>query len=206
MVRPLPRARQELTRALAAAALVWGAVTPAALASPVPAPSPAAATAAFGQLLHHRYGSGSRGYWTCPEAQKGVGGSDHLGCLGELQAGRFWHQVSTNVVLNDGRIVFAHVFVRTWRRRWSTYSRHFNLRKGEPRVPGVASVNSPAYDWGWLARGARQLKAGQSRAVDAYDGDDGGLLRFFAFGCSRRSRLITCRNVLGDAMRYRPDG
>jgi hypothetical protein len=206
VVRPLPRARQELTRALAAAAVVCAAVTPAALASPVPTPTPAVATAAFGRLVHHRYGAGLQGYWTCPEAQKGDGGSDRLGCLGEVHAGRFWHQLSTDIGLNEGRIIFAHVFVRTWRRRWSPYSRRFNLRKGEARVPGVASVNSPAYDWGWLARRARRLEAGQSRKVDAYDGDDGGLLRFFTFSCSRRDGLIRCRNTFGDALRYRPDG
>jgi hypothetical protein len=31
-----------------------------------------------------------------------------------------------------------------------------------------------------------------------------GFHRFYLFRCSRHGRLITCRNALGDAMRYRP--
>jgi hypothetical protein len=64
-------------------------------------------------------------------------------------------------------------------------------------------VNGPAYDWGWLAGGAGDIKDGQTRQVDAYDGNDTGLTRFFIFTCTRR-REITCMNKLGDAMRYRP--
>jgi hypothetical protein len=52
--------------------------------------------------------------------------------------------------------------------------------------------------------GAQGLKAGHTRRVDALDGDSAGLLRFFTFSCSRRSSLITCRNAIGDVMRYRP--
>jgi hypothetical protein len=65
-------------------------------------------------------------------------------------------------------------------------------------------VNGPAYDWGWLAGQAGGIKAGHTRQADALDGNDTGLTRFFTFTCSRRSELITCRNALGDAMRYRP--
>ena len=72
-------------------------------------------------------------------------------------------------------------------------------------MPGDVSVNSPAYDWGWLALGAERLKAGQSRRVGAYDGFVGkGVSRFYTFSCARDGGLITCRKALGDAMRYRP--
>ena len=73
-------------------------------------------------------------------------------------------------------------------------------------MPGVVSVNSSAYDWGWLAMGAHGLKAGHTGRVDAYDGDGAGLLRFFSFTCSSSGSDITCRNALGDEMRYRPKG
>ena len=96
------------------------------------------------------------------------------------------------------------VSARTWTRRWSPYSRHFILRSDEGHVPGVVSVNGPAYDWGWLAGQAEGVKAGHPRQAGALDGNDTGLTRFFSFSCSRRARLITCRNALGDGMRYRP--
>jgi hypothetical protein len=65
-------------------------------------------------------------------------------------------------------------------------------------------VNGPAYEWGWLATGAGNLRAGKTRRVDALDGSVTGLTRFYFSTCSARSGLITCRNALGDAMRYRP--
>jgi hypothetical protein len=187
----------------ASLAVLCAVAAPAAVASPAGAPSPAAATAAFGRLLHHRYGAGIRGYWTCPAAQRGVGGRSHLGCLGEIHIGRRWHQVSTDAALSRNRVVFGHLAARTWTRHWWPYSRHFILRSHEPQVPGVVSVNSNAYDWGWLAM-AQGLKAGHTGRVDALDGDSAGLARFFSFRCSRPRSLITCRNAIGDVMRYRP--
>jgi len=189
---------------LAALAALCAAATPAALASPAPTPSPGASTAAFGKLLHHRYGPSLHGYWTCPAGQSD--GRNQRGCLGEVRAGRYWHQVSTDASLKNGRVVFAHVFVQTWKRHWWPYSRRFILRSQESQVPGVVSVNSNAYDWGWLAMGAHGLRAGNTRLVDAYDGDGAGRLRFFNFTCTRRGSVTTCRNALGDVMRYRPKG
>ncbi len=51
---------------------------------------------------------------------------------------------------------------------------------------------------------AKVVKDGQTRQIDGYDGNDSGMTRFVIFTCSRRAGLITCRNALGDAMRYRP--
>jgi hypothetical protein len=192
--------------ALASLAILCATAAPAAGASRASAPSPSAATAAFGHLLHQRYGSGSRGFWTCPAGQKGAGGSNRLGCLGEVHTGTHWHQVAADAGLHRGRVVFAHVVAWQWTRHWWPYSRHFILRSQEPQVPGVVSVNSLPYDWGWLAMGAESLKPGQKGEVDAYDGDSAGLGRFFMFRCSRKGGLITCRNSLGDVMRYRPGG
>ena len=87
-----------------------------------------------------------------------------------------------------------------WVRHWWPFSRHFILRSDESQVPGEISVNSPAYDWGFLAECAGNLPF----RCDAYDGNGTGLFRFFLFTCSGSRDLVTCTNRLGDSMRYRP--
>lgn len=191
-----------MKRAVAVLALVGALATPAALASPARAPSPKAATAALGRLLHQLYGAGTRGYWTCP----GPAVLGRVDCLAEVGAGSQWHQVSASATHSNGVIWINRVSAETWTRHWSPYSRHFILRSDEAQVPGVVSVNSPAYDWGWLAGCAGTVHAGRARRCDALDGDVNGVTRFYFFACSRRAGLITCRNALGDAMRYRPHG
>lgn len=92
---------------------------------------------------------------------------------------------------------------QSWVRHWWPYSRHFILRSHE-QVPGVVSVNSPAYDWGWLATCAREVRPGRTSRCNAYDGNSTGLSRFYTFTCARHGHVVTCKNRLGDAMRYRP--
>lgn len=188
---------------LAALALAVTAVTPpAGIAVPTQAPSPAAATAAFGRLLRQLYGE-IHGYWTCPPPAI----RDRVDCLAEVRTGRNWHQIAMSARVRNSVIVLMTLTndaAQSWVRRWTPYSRHFILRSHEPQVPGVVSVNSPAYDWGWLAGLARGLKAGQTRRLSALDGDVNGWERFYLFTCSARGSVITCRNALGDAMRYRP--
>ncbi len=71
-------------------------------------------------------------------------------------------------------------------------------------VSGVASVNSPAYDWAGVAECAGEL---HSRTGSGIDGQYPGPRRMFDFPSSRPSRtLIACGNRIGDAMRYRPHG
>ena len=161
------------------------------------APSPAAAKVAFGRLLHQLYGP-VHGYWTCPY-QYPPGPSDS--CLGEVHAGRQWHEVGADARSNHAEIVFDRLFAQTWKRDWSRYSHHWVAP-----VPGVASVNSSAYGWGFLASGVVHLKDGAHVKLLGYDGDQAGWLRFYRFHCSRKGTLITCRNSLGDAMRYQPVG
>lgn len=187
---------------LAALAMTATAVTPVKGATATPAPSPAAATAAFGRLLHQLYGE-MHGYWTCPPPAI----LGRIDCLAEVRAGREWHQLAMSARRRTGEIVLTTSpdgAAHSWARRWTPYSRHFILRSNEPQVPGVVSVNSPAYDWGWLAGLAHGLKAGQTRRLSALDGDASGLERFFVFTCTARGTMITCRNALGDGMRYRP--
>jgi len=174
-------------------------LSPIASASPVRAPTPAAATAAFEHWLHERYGS-ITGYWTCPRAQIITGRID---CLAEVRAGRTWHQTSASERLLGGRITFSHVDDVAWIRHWWPYSRRFIIRSHED-VPGVIAVNSPAYDWGFLAQEIHGLAPGHTIRADAYDGYGAGWFRFYLFTCAARTELITCTNKLGDVMRYRP--
>jgi hypothetical protein len=191
---------------LAALALAAAAITTSASASPTRTPSPAAATAALGRFLRQLYGE-THGYWTCP----GPAIDGRVDCLAEVHTGSRWHQVTVSAWIRHGVIAFTTTTndaARSWVRRWSPYSRHYIVSTESIPVPGVASVNSPAYDWGWLAGFAERLKDGETRRLAAVDGYDGpgerGLGRFFTFTCSRKDRLISCRNRLGDAMRYRP--
>jgi hypothetical protein len=61
-----------------------------------------------------------------------------------------------------------------------------------------------AYGWRILASRAARLKNGAHTKILGYDGYTAGFHRFYLFRCSRHGGLITCRNALGDAMRYRP--
>lgn len=193
-----------MKRAAAVLAVVCALVVPSASAAAAHAPTPAAAAAALGTLLHQLYG-GLHGSWAC----SGPVISGRIDCLAEVHSDRQWHEVALSARLRNEVIVFMTLTnhsAQTWVRRWSPYSRHFIVRFGEA-APGVASVNSPSdfYDWGWIAGQAAGLKPGQIRTVAANDtGSSRAFERFFTFACSRRGGLITCRNALGDAMRYRP--
>lgn len=193
-----------MTRAavLVTLAVALTATAPSAGATPRHAPGRAAATAAFGRLLHDLYG-GTRGYWTCL-AQPFDGRRD---CLAEVHTGREWHRVAMSARIRNGVIAFmtlTNAAAQSWVRHWWPYSRRFILRSGIPNVPGVASVNSPAYDWGWLAACAGGVQSDRTSKCGAYDGNSTGLTRFYTFTCTRHARLVTCTNRLGDAMRYRP--
>jgi len=183
---------------IVACVLVTALVSSVASALAVQAPAPAAATDSFGRWLHSRYGSIS-GYWTCPRAQVVNGRID---CLAEVRAGRTWHQTSASARLASGRITFSHVYDVPWIRHWWPYSRRFIIRSHED-VLGVISVNSPAYDWGFLAQEIHGLAPGHTVHADAYDGYGSGWFRFYLFTCSSRADVITCANKLGDVMRYR---
>ena len=162
-------------------------------------PSPATATRAFGHWIEKRY-AGARGYWTCPAGQ--VFGRD-ADCWAEIRVGRRRHLVTATASVSGGRVVFSRAHDQTWVRRWSKYSRRPIAGFG---TPGEASVNSPAFDWAFLAAGAYgKWKDGRrSFRVNSHDGDGTGLGKFFIFGCAARGDLVTCRNAFGDAMRYRP--
>jgi hypothetical protein len=102
-------------------------------------------------------------------------------------------------------VVISQVVGTAWVRHWSPYARHFIRRSDERQVPGVISVNSPAYDWGFLLTDCdTAFRPGRTSRCDAYDGNGGGLFHFFMFTCSESGDLVTCTNALGDSVRYRP--
>jgi hypothetical protein len=185
-----------------ALALAFTLILVVAPSAPAAAPpSSSAATAAFGRLLHKRFGE-IHGFWTCPSAQ--VIGS-RIDCLAEARAGQRWHMTSASASLRRGRVVISQVRDIAWVRRWSPYSRHFILRSREPQVPGVISVNSPAYDWGFLFTACdSDFRPGRTTRCTAYDGNGSGLFRFFMFTCLKSGQLVTCINSLGDSVRYKP--
>jgi len=161
---------------------------------------PVAATRAFGRLLHHRFGD-VHGYWTCPRGQ--AAGPNEIDCLGEVRIGGRFHQTFARADTSRPVVRFTLVQDVAWTRRWSRYSRTVLENR---HAPGTASVNSPAYDWGWIALGANASKReGRTFTVDGRDGPtNNGLERFYTFRCRVTGRLIGCTNQLGDSIRYRP--
>lgn len=67
-------------------------------------------------------------------------------------------------------------------------------------------MNSPAFDWGFIAAGAYYYgwqKGKHFFNVDGYDGDVLGYERFYTFSCHRAASAAYCHNAFGDAIRYR---
>ncbi len=183
--------------AVAAALVLLGAV-PAAASARL---TSASALSAFRGWISSRL-PGARGYATCPQAQ--IFGNQGI-CLAEVKsAGRF-HMLHAAPTLRHGRIVLLYKSDTAWSRRWSRFSQRVIAGFG---TPGSASVNSPAYDWAWLASHAhydwrRHLR---SFSVVDFDGDSSGFEHLFTFHCRAGRRTITCTNALGDSIRYRPTG
>jgi hypothetical protein len=186
-----------LRAATIACAFVLG-LAPSTPSSAARAPAPAAATAAFGRLLHARFGP-VKGFWTCPRRQTI---DARIDCLGEVHVGREWHQTSASARRRGDRVTFFRVHDAVWVRHWWPFSHWFIARSHED-VPGVVSVNSPAYDWGFLVTEVRGLHPGQHARADAYDGYGADWWTFYLFSCTAQNGTIVCVNELGDAMRYR---
>ena len=168
----------------------------------VKVPSSKAAIAAFGRYLHHRYGS-ITGYWTCPRSKaQAFPATGSRSCLAEVKTAQKWHQLLGDARLSRSRVVISvdpHA-VTTWVRHWWPYSRRFITVGPKPWPRGMISVNSPAYDWWFLARCAHA----QRRQCVGADGLTQGFSRFFLFRCADERDLVVCKNSLGDVMRCRP--
>jgi hypothetical protein len=190
-----------VTKRLAVLAiLLCASSAPVSAGTAVRTPSSGAATAAFGRYLHHRYGP-VHGYWTCPEAQSSATGARL--CEAEVRVALKRHHLWTAAESTGARIVFSKPTVRTWRRHWWPYSRHFIAGRGvHPR--GVASVNSNAYYWWFLAQCATHVRpGGRERCRSEYGGHATGFLGFDRFECVGTHSLVRCHNRLGDVMRYK---
>jgi hypothetical protein len=171
--------------------------------SPPPPPvelTSSSALSAFVAWIHSVYPTAA-GYWTCPQEQI----SQNLAlCWAEVKVGNRFHSMTADATLRGGRIVLKYQSDRSWRRRWSRFSRRWVHGVG---APGRGSVNGPDYDWGWIASGAYyewHSRHHRHFHVDGFDGNGSGFGRFIDFRCGVRRGLITCRNSLRDSMRYRP--
>jgi hypothetical protein len=74
-------------------------------------------------------------------------------------------------------------------------------------APVAASVNSPVYDWAFLLEFADSAFSRHKLPASyiVFDGNSGGFPpAMFRFHCALVGRTITCRNALGDALRYVP--
>jgi hypothetical protein len=170
--------------------------------------TPATATKAYGDWLQTQF-PGAKGYWTCPlnEFEKVAGGGTV--CHAEVHVKGVWHKLSTVADISRvpvsflGRLGSFESSDRVWRRRWSSYSsrpiRGFS-------TPGTASVNTPFYDWAFIAGAAYEGWKNNRTLIRVwgYDGPSRGLEKFYSFMCRVQVSLVTCTNALGDAMRYKP--
>jgi hypothetical protein len=187
------------------AGLALAACGPASASKPssrtLRVPGAAASTSAFGRYLHHRYGSVT-GYWTCPSAKaQAFPATGSRSCLGEVAAHGERHLLLGDARFSGSRVVISvdpHA-VATWTMHWWPFSRQFITVGPKPWAPGTISVNSPAYDWWFLARCAH---TGKTQCVGA-DGLAQGFSRFYLFKCAASNGLVVCQNRLGDVMRYR---
>ena len=99
---------------------------------------------------------------------------------------------------------FSNIGSRSWTRRWTRVSASVVRDFG---APVAAYVNSPVYDWAFLLgfadSGFSDRKLPASYIV--FDGNSSGFPRaMFRFRCAVAGRTVTCRNALGDALRFVP--
>jgi hypothetical protein len=123
-------------------------------------------------------------------------------CLAEIHKGKKYVEVWASPTFGP-TVEFHHVSTNSWTRRWSKYA------PSQGVSPGLISVNaSDIYDWRWLLLGVDfdcRQKHKTACTAGALDGPWNGYPLFFAFRCNVEGSLITCRNKLGDAIRWRPD-
>jgi FlgD Ig-like domain len=158
------------------------------------------ATSAFGRWIRARFGAGLQNYWICPKAQI----FNHEGeCLAEVHTGNVWRMIWATVKQGNSGLRVGNSHLYSWTRHWSGYSTHVIAGF---HTPGRAQVNSPAYDWAWLATGADYEFRHHERSflADGYDGPSAGFGKFFIFKCKVDRALIRCTNSFGDSMKYRP--
>ena len=155
---------------------------------------------AFVRLLAVRH-PGFSGSSRCPST-RGAHPVDRIPCVGEMHNGKQYLEVWARPTFGS-TITFRDVSTRSWTRRWSKYAGPLH-----GVYPGFISVNAPGiYDWRWLLLGVDgrcRQKHRHACTAGALDGQWGGYPLFFTFRCNVYGKVITCRNKLGDALRWGP--
>jgi hypothetical protein len=164
--------------------------------------SPSAAERTFVHWLatHH---PGFQGPSVCPTSRFARETNGGIRCVAEIHKGRRYIQVWGRIRMKP-EIHFVPAFRSVpWTRRWSKYA-----RPPQHVSPGLISVNATHYDWRWLVLGVDYLcrqKHRESCTAPALDGQWDGYGLFFNFTCHVDANLISCRNKLGDGLRWLPN-
>ena len=148
---------------------------------------------------HH---PGYEGPGVCPISRFARETNGGIRCVAEIHKGRRYLQVWAHATLRP-QVRFKPYPSVPWTRRWSKYS-----RPPQHVSPGLISVNATHYDWRWLVLGVDYLCRQKHRAscrAPALDGQWTGYGLFFVFKCRNQGNLISCRNKLGDALRWKPN-
>ncbi len=199
-MRPLSRSRAKSLASWRRGGRLALAIVLAALA--MPATTQALTSSAADRTFHHwlvTHLGYTHGYYTCPAGQLSSSG---VSCEAEFLVGATHHSVGAFVTPRGGATV-THPYDSHWIRRWSPYSRRVIAGFG---TPGSASVNSPYFDWSFIASGIYYEGWRQHRrafTVNGYDGKGTGLMRFFSFRCHRQNDVAYCANSFGDSIRFR---
>ncbi|HEY8792509.1 MAG TPA: hypothetical protein VIL96_06485 [Gaiellaceae bacterium] len=154
------------------------------------------ATASFRALTKARYGD-QPGFWRCAPVNYS---KRELQCWAEIHRGTRYRRISAMATAPPAAPHFSRIRSRSWTRRWTRVSTSIVHDFG---ARGTAYANSPVYDWGFLLGFADSDKLPASYLV--FDGNSSGFPpTMFRFHCALSGRTITCRNALGDGLRYVP--
>jgi len=149
---------------------------------------------------HH---PGFQGPSVCPSSRSARAANGGIRCVAEIHKGRRYIQV-WGIASPGAKVTFKRQAAIPWTRRWSKYS-----RPPQHVSPGLISVNATgSFDWRWLVLGVDyecRQKHRESCTSGALDGQWAGYGLFFTFDCHTQGNLITCRNKLGDALRWLPN-
>ena len=158
------------------------------------------ATASFHALTNARYGS-QPGFWRCAPVNYS---KRELQCWAEIHRGARYRRISAMASAPPSAPRFTNVRSETWTRKWTRVSASIVHEFG---ARGTASANGSAYDWAFLLGFADSAFRGHKLPASSivFDGNSSGFPRaLFRFHCTLADRTVTCRNALGDALRYLP--
>ena len=158
------------------------------------------ATASFRALIDARYGA-QPGFWRCAPVNYS---QRELQCWAEIHRGARYRRISATATAPPSAPRFTNVRSQTWTRKWTRVSASIVHEFG---ARGTASANGSGYDWAFLLGFADSAFRGHKLPASSivFDGNSSGFPRaLFRFHCTLADRTVTCRNALGDALRYLP--